>query len=64
MVAGRILFEDGRVLGVDEAALRAEAREIASRQRVDAGSAAEWLPYYRQMYLKATARDVGLFRRL
>lgn len=64
MVAGRVLFENGRVAHVDEAGLRAEAREIAARAPGDAGAAAAWLPYYRQMYLKAAARDVGLGRRL
>ena len=64
MVAGRILFENGKVTGIDEAALRAEAREIAARTGTSRGSAEEWLPYYREMYLKAAARDVGLVRRL
>ena len=31
MVAGRIVFENGRVTGIDEAAVRAEARDIAAR---------------------------------
>jgi 5-methylthioadenosine/S-adenosylhomocysteine deaminase len=64
MVAGRILYEGGRVLTVDEAALRAEAREIASRAAAGRDTASEWLPYYRQMYLQAMSRDVGLGRRL
>lgn len=63
MVAGRILYDGARVLTVDEAALRAEAREIAARAVADTG-AAQWLPYYRDMYMKAAARDVGLRRRL
>jgi len=66
MVAGRVVFEDGKVLTVDETALLAEMREIAERRRTDSGpadaSAATWLPYYRQMYLKSAARDVGLQR--
>lgn len=69
MVAGQVLFEGGRVLTVDEAALRAEARDIAARTaaaHAAAGgdTASEWLPYYREMYLQAMARDVGLGRRL
>lgn len=64
MVAGRILFEGGKVLTIDEAALRAEARDIASRAAATRDTASEWLPYYRQMYLKAMSRDVGLSRRL
>jgi 5-methylthioadenosine/S-adenosylhomocysteine deaminase len=65
MVAGRIVFENDRVTGIDEAAVRAEAREIAARARSHAAvaDADEWLPYYRQMYLQATRRDVGMKRR-
>ena len=33
MVAGRIVFEDGRVTTIDEQALRAEARELFERRR-------------------------------
>jgi 5-methylthioadenosine/S-adenosylhomocysteine deaminase len=67
LVQGRIVFENGRITSVDEAALRAEARELAARvSTVTAGpggyDATEWLPYYRQMYLRAAARDVGLAR--
>jgi 5-methylthioadenosine/S-adenosylhomocysteine deaminase len=67
LVQGRIVFENGRLSTVDEAAIRAEARELAAH----AGAAArgpgghdaqEWLPYYRQMYLRAAASDVGLTR--
>jgi 5-methylthioadenosine/S-adenosylhomocysteine deaminase len=51
---------------VDEAALRCEAREQAERRRSasDAalGVARDWLPYYRQMYLRAAGRDVGMQR--
>jgi 5-methylthioadenosine/S-adenosylhomocysteine deaminase len=67
MVAGRIVYEHGRVAGVDERALRAEARDLAERLRAQAEparkAAAEWLPYYRQMYLKAARQNVGLERR-
>jgi 5-methylthioadenosine/S-adenosylhomocysteine deaminase len=64
MVAGRIVFENGRVTGIDEAAVRAEARELATRARSTATDtdAMEWLPYYRQMYLRAARRDVGMNR--
>jgi 5-methylthioadenosine/S-adenosylhomocysteine deaminase len=63
-VAGRIVFEGGRVTGIDEAAVRAEAREIAARARSTAAAtdAMEWLPYYREMYLQAARRDVGMNR--
>jgi 5-methylthioadenosine/S-adenosylhomocysteine deaminase len=64
MVAGRIVFENNRVPGIDEAAVRAEARDIAARASVQAAAsdAPEWLPYYRQMYLQAARRDVGMNR--
>ena len=64
MVAVRIVFENDRVTGIDEAAVRAEAREIAARLRAQAADtdAPEWLPYYRQMYLKAAGRNVGINR--
>ena len=64
MVAGRILYEGGTVQTVDEAALRAEARAIAARAAAGRDTASQWLPYYREMYLQAMARDVGLGRRL
>jgi 5-methylthioadenosine/S-adenosylhomocysteine deaminase len=66
MVAGRVVYEQGRVTTVDEAALRAEAREMAERYLANKGAveaaAAEWLPYYRAMYLRAASRDVGMQR--
>jgi 5-methylthioadenosine/S-adenosylhomocysteine deaminase len=66
LVAGRVVYEDGAVIGIDEPALRAEARELASKRAAYAASeaddAARWLPYYRDMYMKAAARDVGLQR--
>jgi 5-methylthioadenosine/S-adenosylhomocysteine deaminase len=65
LVAGRVVYEQGAVLGVDEAALRAEARAIAAKRAVDtteAESAARWLPHYREMYTKAAARNVGMQR--
>jgi 5-methylthioadenosine/S-adenosylhomocysteine deaminase len=66
MVAGRIVCENGAVNTIDERALRAEAREHAERRRAgDAPAlqaAAEWLPFYREMYLKAAGRNVGMHR--
>jgi cytosine/adenosine deaminase-related metal-dependent hydrolase len=66
LVAGRVVYENGAVVGLDEPALRAEARALAAqRAAADASegdSAARWLPYYRDMYMKAAARDVGLQR--
>ncbi len=66
MVAGRLVYEAGGVTGLDEAGLRAEAREIFAGKRsalADAAKAAErWLPYYRSMYTQAACRDVGMNR--
>jgi 5-methylthioadenosine/S-adenosylhomocysteine deaminase len=66
MVAGKIVYEQGAVTGIDEPALRSEARELAARQQSanDAAQdvAREWLPYYREMYLRAASRDVGMWR--
>jgi 5-methylthioadenosine/S-adenosylhomocysteine deaminase len=66
MVAGEIVYEQGRVTTVDERAIRAEAREYAAHLRAANDSARQgaqkWLPYYRQMYLKAAGRDVGMHR--
>jgi 5-methylthioadenosine/S-adenosylhomocysteine deaminase len=68
IVAGRVVFEDGRVTTVDERALRAEAREVAAAQqprRAEAEAAARQLePHYRAMYERATRQDVGMSRRL
>ena len=66
MVAGRIVFEDGKVTTIDEATLRQEARAQADyrvgAQATAAADVAQWLPYYRDMYLQAAATDVGLRR--
>jgi 5-methylthioadenosine/S-adenosylhomocysteine deaminase len=66
MVAGRIVAERGRVLTVDEAAVRAEARALMAEYRPELARAAEaareLAPYYRAMYGRAAARDVGLNR--
>jgi cytosine/adenosine deaminase-related metal-dependent hydrolase len=66
MVAGQIVYEAGRSTRVDERALRAEARALAQRDKTAAAAAEasvrEWLPYYREMYLKAAERDVGMRR--
>ncbi len=66
MVAGRIVVRDGRILTVDEAALKAEIRQVwgdysADFARVDA-HARRLLPYYRAMYDRAVAEDVGMTR--
>ena len=65
MVAGAVVARDGRVLTIDEAALRAEARSLAA-ELAGAGqteeAAAATLPYYRDMYLRAAAADLGMLR--
>ncbi len=66
MVAGRVVVEDGKVLTVDEAALRAEVRDLAREFRstlaATGEAAAKLEPYYREMVLRAAAVDVGLDR--
>ena len=66
MVAGEIVYENGQVRGIDEPALRAEAREQSVRMQQDNRAvreqAEQWLPFYRQMYLKAARREIGMQR--
>lgn len=66
MVGGEILVEDGRLLTVDEAEIKREVRalvpEIKSYLAECSRQAEELLPYYRDMYLRAAERDVGLQR--
>jgi 5-methylthioadenosine/S-adenosylhomocysteine deaminase len=68
MVAGRVVAERGRVLTVDEAAIKAEVRALMPEYRAGLAcaetAARELRPYYEEMYLRAAARDVGLHRRL
>lgn len=66
MVAGRVVAEAGRVLSVDEEAIKAEIRALmpahnaALAKLAEAAAARE--PHYRAMYLKAAASDVGFNR--
>jgi 5-methylthioadenosine/S-adenosylhomocysteine deaminase len=66
MVAGRIVVDRGRVLTVDEEAIKAEARELMPAYRDEMARAAmaarELEPYYREMYARAATRDVGMTR--
>ena len=66
MVAGEIVVRDGRVLTVDESVIRAEANDIAKRQAAIIEkvrrNADHLAPYYRDMYLRAARRDVGINR--
>ncbi len=66
MVAGRIIVENGKVLTVDETALRAEVRELAQEFRstleATSNAAAKLEAYYRAMVMRAAGADVGLDR--
>jgi 5-methylthioadenosine/S-adenosylhomocysteine deaminase len=66
MVAGRIVARDGKLLTVDEAALRAEIREAVREYQSTfehiEKHAQTLLPYYREMYERAVAKDVGMSR--
>jgi len=66
IVAGRVVYEAGRITSVDEPALRAEMRELMAgcqAQQERAGrEAARLEPYYREMVLRAAAVDVGMNR--
>lgn len=67
VVGGRLVVENGKLLTLDEAAILAEVAALApalgagmAELRREAG---ELEPYYRALYLRAMARDVGLDRR-
>ena len=66
IVAGRVVYENGRVVTVDEAALRGEMRELmaAGREQTEraAREALRLEPYYREMVLRAASQDVGMNR--
>jgi 5-methylthioadenosine/S-adenosylhomocysteine deaminase len=66
MVAGRVVARDGRVLTVDDDAIKREARELTEAYRPElsraAQAAAELEPFYRDMYLRAATMDVGMNR--
>jgi 5-methylthioadenosine/S-adenosylhomocysteine deaminase len=66
MVAGRIVMRDGKLLTVNEAALKAEIREAVREYQPTFARIEEHarilLPYYREMYQRAVAQDVGMSR--
>lgn len=66
IVAGRIVYDSGKILTVDEEALKAEARELAREYTATLAqsdkAAAVLEPYYREMYLRCAATDVGMNR--
>ncbi|HEY6134912.1 MAG TPA: amidohydrolase family protein [Rubrivivax sp.] len=66
IVAGRVVYEGGRITTVDEAALRAEMRELMAASREQTALAAKEAlrlePYYREMLQRAASVDVGMNR--
>ena len=66
MVAGKVVMENGRVLTVDEEAIKQEVRELMPFYQKEIEktnlAAARLEPYYREMYLKCAATDVGMNR--
>lgn len=66
IIAGKVVMEDGRVLAVDEEAIKKEVRELMpfyQKEIEKTNSAAQKLePYYRAMYLKCAATDVEMNR--
>jgi 5-methylthioadenosine/S-adenosylhomocysteine deaminase len=68
MVAGQIVVENGRMVTLDEEALKEEIRELMplahSKMRHLSESARRLEPYYREMYLRCAREDVGMQRRL
>lgn len=68
MVAGQVVFENGRVTSVDEAALMDEARALFSDRTAALAEAATQvaplLPHYREMYARSGRTEVGMERTL
>jgi len=66
MVAGSVVVENGKVLTVDEEALKDEIRDLMPEYQKEmqktAEAAAKLEPYYREMYMRAAVRDVGMNR--
>ncbi len=66
IVGGRVVVDDGRILTVDEPALRAELaahwpRYLAAHER-SAAEAARLSPAYRALFSRLAAQDVGFTR--
>ncbi|MBE9100758.1 amidohydrolase family protein [Vacuolonema iberomarrocanum] len=67
IVAGQVVMQEGHVLTVDEAAIKAEARELMQEYHANLEAVMQNAnilePYYRDMYLRAATQDVGMNRR-
>ena len=66
MVAGKIVVENGRILTVDEESIKQEVNEFMPAYQAEmartAQEASKLEPYYREMYMRAAVRDVGMSR--
>ncbi len=66
IVNGAIVYDDGKILTVNEEDLKAEARELASDYNASLKNAdkeaAKLEPYYREMYMRCATADVGMCR--
>ena len=66
MVAGQVLVEDGRLLSIDEEALKLEIRELMQEYRSQYRAVDHWAcelePVYRRMYEKCLQQEVPLWR--
>jgi hypothetical protein len=66
MIDGRVVFRDGRVLTIDEDAVRAEVRQRTGRPAADRAAVEQWAkrlwPYVDEMYRRCAAYDVGFTR--
>jgi 5-methylthioadenosine/S-adenosylhomocysteine deaminase len=68
MVAGKIVVQDGKLLSLDEAALRAEIREHWAEYQQQLRQVDHWArtlePIYRRMYEMSLEQDVPMQRAL
>jgi 5-methylthioadenosine/S-adenosylhomocysteine deaminase len=66
IIGGNVLMEDGRLVGLDEDALKAEARDLATELRAYLDEctvgAVELDPYYRAMYQRSLEHVVPMSR--
>jgi cytosine/adenosine deaminase-related metal-dependent hydrolase len=66
MVGGEVVVQNGRVLTVDEEALKAEVRQLMETYRLEIQGISEAArrlePYYREMYLRSANTEVGMNR--